>query len=355
MKKILIPLIFILIISTSLLTACSGAAFTPNGWAGLTVDHETAYLAYSQYIYAINVADGVEKWRYPAKPDAKTTFFSPPVLTNDGQLLVSSYGNKLISLNPATGGENWTFPSTNHFIGSPLVVGETIFAPCADNILYVIDLKGTKLWEFTAGGPLWTTPITDSENKHLFFTSMDHKIYALDIQTHELLWSKDLGSALLGTPALSQDGILYIGTFDKQMIAINSQDRSILWQSKINGWVWAGPILDEATLYFGDLSGYFYAMKTDGTTTWSLQPDGPITSSPLVTEAGIYFTTEAGTVYAVDRLGKPLWNQPIKVTIYSSPVLAGDVILITPQGGDSLLVALNLNGSPKWSYTPAKK
>lgn len=355
MKKILIPLIFILIITSSLLTACSGAAFIPNGWAGLSVNHETAYLAYSQYIYAINVADGVEKWRYPVKPDAKTTFFSPPVLTNDGQLLVSSYGNKLISLNPATGGENWTFPSNNHFISSPLVVGETIFAPCADSNLYVIDLKGTKLWEFPAGGPLWTTPITDSENKRLFFTSMDHKIYALDIQTHELLWSKDLGSALLGTPALSQDGTLYIGTFGKQFYAINSLDATILWQSPLKDWVWAGPVLDGSTLYFGDIAGNFYAMKTDNTITWSLQPDGPITSSPLVTESDIYFTTEAGTVYAVDREGKPLWNQTIKGTIYSSPVLAGDVILITPQGGDNLLVALNLNGSQKWSYTPAKK
>jgi len=355
MKKILIPLIFILIITSSLLTACSGAAFIPSGWAGLRVDHENAYLAYSQYIYAINIADGVEKWRYPVKPDAKTTFFSPPVLTDDGQLLVSSYGNKLISLNPSTGLENWTFASNNHFISSPLVVGKTIYAPCADSNLYVIDLKGTKIKEINAGGPLWTTPITDSENKTLYFTSMDHKIYALDTQTNELLWSKDLGSALLGTPALSQDGILYIGTFDKQMIAINSQDRNILWQSAIDGWVWAGPILDKETLYFGDLSGKFYAMKTDGTTTWSLQPDGPITSSPLVTESSIFLTTEAGTVYAVDRDGKPMWNQSIKGTIYSSPILAGDVILITPQGGDSLLVALNLNGSQKWSYTPAKK
>jgi outer membrane protein assembly factor BamB len=40
--------------------------------------------------------------------------------------------------------------------------------------------------------------------------------------------------------------------------------------------------------------------------------------------------------------------------IYSSPVINGDTILVAPTGFDALLVALNLDGNQKWTFTPAK-
>ena len=46
---------------------------TANSWPGVMIDaeQETIYVAYNTFIYALNLSNGSEKWRYPAKADNK--------------------------------------------------------------------------------------------------------------------------------------------------------------------------------------------------------------------------------------------------------------------------------------------
>src|SRR5574341_2699026 len=67
----------LLFLSLSLSACAGGAATAASSWPGLTVDGETAYLAYNQHVYAINVADGKEKWRFPPEASNKRTTFIP--------------------------------------------------------------------------------------------------------------------------------------------------------------------------------------------------------------------------------------------------------------------------------------
>ena len=55
-----------------------------SGWASVTADGETAYLAFSTQIIAINLSSGTEIWRFPAEADAKISFYAAPVMTEDG-------------------------------------------------------------------------------------------------------------------------------------------------------------------------------------------------------------------------------------------------------------------------------
>jgi outer membrane protein assembly factor BamB len=185
---------------------------------------------------------------------------------------------------------------------------------------------------------------------------MDHKVYSFDAAKGTEIWaSQDLGGALVGTPAVSTDGILYVGTFGKEMIALDATNGSIRWRFTTQDWIWAGPTLANNALYFGDLSGYFYALNaTDGTSMWRIQPQNAIVDTPVITGDKIYFTTEADTLYTVSTAGDILNNKVVGGVIYSSPVIVGDTILVAPTGFTSLLVALNLDGNQKWMFTPAK-
>ena len=89
-KNILIPLILLLSLSL-FLSACSGSAMATNSWPGLTVDtdSETLYVANNTFVYALALANGTEKWRHPTEADNKVTFFSPPTLSSDGQLILA--------------------------------------------------------------------------------------------------------------------------------------------------------------------------------------------------------------------------------------------------------------------------
>ena len=91
-----------------LLSGCA-SGMTPSSWPGVTADNENAYIAYANQVYAVQVSNGVELWRYPQDVDAKKLFYAPPVLTDDGQLIISGYDSVLYSINPTNGNENWIF------------------------------------------------------------------------------------------------------------------------------------------------------------------------------------------------------------------------------------------------------
>jgi outer membrane protein assembly factor BamB len=351
----------ILAILAFLLSSCAGGTGAATSWPGLTVDvnNKVGYLAYNEQVYAINLENGNELWKYPSKTDSKLTFFAAPVLTSDGQLLVAGYDNAIHSLNSANGQENqgnWPFKGAdNRYVASPLVAGDQVFAPNSNGILYALDLTGKLLWEYHTKEPLWATPATNG--KLIFLPAMDHHIYALDAQSGNVVWqSKDLGGAVVGTPSIGPDGTLYVGSFGQLMNALNPQNGEILWSKPTTGWIWGGPTLDQGVLFFGDLDGAFYAMNAaDGAIRWQTPPasstGNSIPDRPLVISDTVYFNSENGTLFAASTTdGNPKSILQVDGKLYASPHAVGDFILITPVGKGPILMAVDKNGAQKWVY-----
>ncbi len=357
MKSKHIQVVSTLLLLSIFISACSSAVYASTGWHGLSAGSDIAYLAAGSQVFAVDLNTGSEKWRYPAKPIGKIAFYANPVLSSDGQLIVPSYDHKLYSINPANGSENWVFSgSSNRLIASPLVTEKMIYQPSADNHLYAVDLTGKQMWVQQTGGPLWASPATNPDCGCIYVASMDHTVYSFDATNGTPLWkSPDLGGALVGTPAVSSDGVLYVGTFGKEMIALDATNGAIRWRFTTQDWIWSGPALENNVLYFGDLSGYLYALNaSDGTTLWRIQPQNSIVDTPVVLGDKIYFTTEADTLYTVSTSGDIINTKVIGGIIYSSPVIVGETILVAPTGFDALLVALNQDGNQKWTFIPAK-
>jgi outer membrane protein assembly factor BamB len=155
---------------------------------------------------------------------------------------------------------------------------------------------------------------------------------------------------------LSEDGVLYLGTFNSEILAMNAQDGSILWRNPTAGWIWSGSTLVGDRLYFGDLEGYFYALNAqNGEEIWKLAPenlDGQIVGSPLVVEDDIYLVTQNGTLFNLDTSGNILWQQTVGGQLYTTPRLAGDLVLVAPIQIDELLVAFSKEGVKQWGFTP---
>jgi len=374
----LILLFFSFFVVSSLLSACSGGVGVATSWPGFTVDpnQQVAYLSDAQYVYAVDLSNHTQKWRYPAKGDAKVTFYAAPSLTSDGQLIVGDYNKVLHSLDPATGletqGKQWPFTqATDRYIGSSLVKDQMIYAPNENNYLYVLDHSGNQpvnqLWPFKTQAALWAPPATDG--KYLYLAAMDHNIYKLDPATGKQVWaSGDLGGAMIGTPAIGPDGTLYVGTFNSQLLAVNSQDGKVIWHAPAAGWVWASPVLVGDTVYFGDLNGTMNAVGLDGTVKWSVTPDSTTTHRAIVDKAlvvkdTLYFSSETGALYALDITNGNVregWPKQIGGKLYTGPQAAGDLILVAPVGLTSsdkssvLMVALDSSGTQQWTFIPPK-
>lgn len=341
------------------LSACTGGSSrreVASGWAGIAADEETAYLAYNNHVYAVNLANGNERWRYPSEADATITFYSSPALTEDGQLIVGGYNHILYSLNPANGQLNWTFEdSEGRFIGSPLVTESGIFAPSTDTHLYALDFNGQALWRepYPTDKEIWAKPTTGSACDCIYLASMDHKVYAIDSQEGSTVWiTDDLGGSIVGSPAVSDDSGIYAGTFANELVALKIESGREQWRFAAQDWVWGGPTLSEDSLYFGDLSGTFFAVDPkNGVQRWQIQPGGAIVDSPLVTEEAIYVAAEEGLLVSVSPEGVINWQQPFDGNTYSSPIMTNDYLLIATTQPEALLVALDTNGVQKWTFS----
>lgn len=360
MKRNRLYLILALVLLALTLSACGGTP-TAATWPGLAADAEAAYLANGSIVYAVRLSDGEQLWSFPEKPSTKLLFYANPVFTSDGNLIIGSSGadHTLFQIDPQTGNETWTFGEAgDHWIASPLVVGEMVYAPNADGTLYIFDMSipgDDKLAGIVElGGRLWAQPTTDGEL--IFVTSLDKKVFAVDPHKKSILWSVPLDGAIAGS-ALAADGKLYVGSFGTTLEAIDIASHKIIWTASTEGWVWSGPILIGETLYFGDLDGNLYSINAaDGKRVVDpAKPDGAILASPVNVNGKLVFVTESGAVYSLEPGGNsPLSLEKLEAKLYTAPVVVGDLILVAPFQGESLIVALDQDGSQVWSFTPEK-
>jgi outer membrane protein assembly factor BamB len=371
MKKSHVMIFFTLAFFSLFLAACSGAGVVES-WPGVSVVDGSVYLSNGTQIFQVDLASGLEKWRFPAEANNKVNYYAPVVLSQDDQLLVGSYNHAFYSIQPGGAQTNWSFEEAeDRYINQALLLGDQVFAGSADGNLYALDLKGSLRWSYATEAAIWGSPVSDGEV--IYVASMDHYIYALDPQTGDLIWkTEDLGGQLVAKPALSSSGVLYIGAFgsrtdnverSSRLVAVDSGNGQILWSTPTRGWVWSTPVLKEDALYFGDNEGFVYALNAQtGDVLWQVQPDTSakraIIGAPVILADQLYVGSKAGLLHILSLTDGAPKAQPKTIggEIYADLVLVDQEILISPTKLENkVLLAVNSDGIEQWSFFPVKK
>jgi eukaryotic-like serine/threonine-protein kinase len=350
--KLIIPIV---LVSLGLfLGACSGGT-SYNAEPGIAAVSNTAYVAFGSFVYAVNLDNGTQSWRYPDSAQSGVSFYSAPLLV-DNMAVVGGYNSILYGIDLASHTASWTFTNaTGRYNASPVSAGDLILAANSDHNLYALDQKGGLKWQYKTNGALWATPVAD--DTRIYVPSMDHTFYAIDLTSHQLDWKDDLGAALLGSPLLTTDGIIYIGTLAGNLYKIKAVDGTVLAHTTLKAGLWGAPVLDNGKLYIGDQGGNVYSLSADDlslswTAAMSANTSNSVLASATVLSDGVVFVNDNGDVVQFTTDGKESWRQSLKGKLYADPVIVGDHLLVAIKDGDNLVQSFNLNGALGWFFKP---
>ncbi|UCF62107.1 MAG: PQQ-binding-like beta-propeller repeat protein [Anaerolineaceae bacterium] len=351
-----ILLLGLILISSVLLAGCGGGSMlSAASWPGLSIDDTNAYLAYGPTVYAIDLTTNRENWHYPSEPIRNASFYASPAPYEGGLVIVGGYDSMVYALDPTMGGDvrsAWIFEGASaNIIGAPVVAGDIVLVPSADNNLYALDLAtGDPVWTqpFTTEEALWSAPLVEEDV--IYLASLDHRVYAIDLPTGRELWKTEpLNGAIADTPTLAGDLVL-VGTFNSQVVAVDTERRgAIAWSFDTSGWIWGSPAVADDLAFFGDYLGLAYAVDiNNGQEVWRVTLDGPVTTTPAYKDGVVFFVTEAGTVYAFETdSAKPFWtsNPVLNGRLLSDPVLSGDTLLVATMDNPCVISAVETETS----------
>jgi outer membrane protein assembly factor BamB len=360
-------LIFFLV-GALLLSGCG--SIPPSGAPSLVTDGETLYLAGLSAVYAVGES-GVERWKFPKEGGSATAIFSAQPALSAKRLYVGNYDQTVYALDLQSGEQVWQNKvAQDRIIGGVTFTDSAVIFGVGNRDVIAIDRdtggqvaegEYEVLWQAETDHGVWTTPLLDTGR--VYVASLDHHMYALEVETGEEIWKTDLSAAVVGTPVLA-DGILYAGTLSGNLYALDAETGEIRHTFNDEGeagWFWGGPAYLDGRIFAGDLNGMLYVLDAQSFEIVLKHKinDSGIGAAPLVTEERIYVpgregSLHVGTLEEGDGVVQwvPAWRQPVGAPILTTPVLFGeDMVVVSIMSQDTLLKAFVADtGVERWAY-----
>lgn len=285
--------------------------------------------SFDEYLYALDLADGKEKWKYKAGPLKA----SPAV--RDGVVCVGNVDGIFHCVDAAKGQKRWTFETDGEITSGANFAGDLILFGSHDETLYCLTKEGKKKWTFQTQGPVYGSPTL--AGGRTFVAGCDSKLHVLDIATGKEERSVDLGGQTGATGAVAGDHF-YVGTMTNQFDAIDWKKGSLIWtfqaEKRSQPFYSSAAVTDQLVLA-GSRDRRLHALeRKTGKEAWSFATDGKMDGSPVVAGKRVYAPSMDGNLYVLDLAnGKQLDKIKLDGPILGSPALAsGRLVLGTTKG-----------------------
>jgi outer membrane protein assembly factor BamB len=234
-----------------------------------------------------------------------------------------------------------------------------------ENRLHAIDPSGQVKWSFS--GVISAEPAVGPDTVTVVGT--DKTLYTLDASTGQIRWSTKFaeGSATIcAGPARASDGTIYAITQENASnVVLNaiSAEGKLSWEltkpsehmcsigDQVEMWpqLLPAPVVGADGMIYFTHEGTLHAIDSSGSERWSAQTDRPV-ARVLLGHGAIY--TYGENIIAFSFNGEPQWSRRRRSAASVSPSIGEDGTIYLPDNDNmgSLLLALNPDGSEKWTF-----
>jgi outer membrane protein assembly factor BamB len=229
-------------------------------------------------------------------------------------------------------------------------------------------ISGKELWRYAFRG--WPDPSNIGPwfvvQQGMCLAVEESAISRLDPQSGNLLWRFPTSASLLQTPAVSRDGVIYIGDADEMLAALRADDATVLWRILLNQPITAPPLINEDVVVVGMNEHVHAVSPSDGALIWrvrltkdysdvslGMNPVAVLDSTLYVLAQYKYAEDNAGQAQAFDtRDGSLLWRSETPWVGYYAELLGiVDELLYIGGIDGGTCVALNRQDGREVWYT----
>ena len=303
----------------------------------------------------------------PLKPvwqlDGAEGFYSPPTIVQ-GTVFASDVSGKVRAVNLADGAEQWTFTAPDKIYSGVAVNGPLGYVGGVDQTLYALDLaSGQVKWSKQLDAVVYATPVV-AGGLVLAGTGeagTPGTVYAFDGGSGEQRWTFGMGDRL-GSGLLVDGGTVYFGSYDQHLYALDVATGQPRWTFAAETPIDSMPLLADGVLFVKLTNDAVCALDPrSGAVFWRTTPqlaevlNEPTTWSPLSKVGGLlYLALSDGRLEALDATtGKRRWVTRLGAVHAAPPTSLGELGLVGTKQGS--LDALDLEtGETLWHWSAPK-
>lgn len=170
-------------------------------------------------------------------------------------------------------------------------------------------------------------------------------------ETPTIRWTFAMGDRVGTSPAIAEDGTIYIVSVDGYLYAVNPNGTE-KWRLYIHGGGSSPAIGADGTIYVGDYAPLFYAVNPSGTVKWTYDMGGYTWPTPTIGQDGRIYVGSMGapsTFCALNPDGTAEWTYSIMDHFHESPSIGLDGTTHI-RAADGYLYAITSTGSLRWRY-----
>ncbi|WP_178989549.1 outer membrane protein assembly factor BamB family protein [Winogradskyella schleiferi] len=240
-----------------------------------------------------------------------------------------------------------------------------------DVIVQITDEQGTiftdtkqvfvwgEKWAYDLGNQIKPQSPAIADDGTIYIGSEDNTNFHAINPDGTLKWTySQLGDNVYSSASIGSDGTIYVGSKDDNLHAINP-DGSQKWIAPVgSNVIYSTPsIASDGTVYIGSDDDNLYAINPDGSLKWTFNTTGfNIRSTAAIADDGtVYITSDDDNLYALNPSnGSVVWSLPLGGNAQSGIAIDSDgtIIVAVDQGGSAGAVfAVNPDGSEKWGIS----